>query len=501
MRIELLTPEEMSDLDRRAIASGPLDGYALMQNAGAAVVAEILAHFPTSRPIGIVCGPGNNGGDGYVVARLLAERGLEVSLFADEAPPEGSDAARARKACPLVPVPFSRFDAEAHGLVVDALFGAGLARPVEGAEARLIEAVRAAALPVVAIDLPSGVSGATGKPLGVAFEARLTVTFVARKPGHLLLPGRQLCGQLVVADIGIHASVIDEAGISLWENGPAVWKRLYPGVRVDAHKYSRGHVAVISGGAASTGAARLAARGAARAGAGAVTVLSPAGALPVNAMHLTSIMLARGETADELVDFCRTRKPATAVLGPGAGTGERTREFACRLLLNVEGLKGLVLDADAITAFAGDPETLFSMLKASAVESVLTPHEGEFLRLFPDLGDALDRSKVERARQAAERSGATVVLKGADTVVAASDGRAVINSNGVSHLATAGSGDVLAGITASLMAQAMPAFEAACAAVWLHAEAGRLFGMGLIAEDLPEELPQVFKNLFPEPTG
>ncbi|WP_336071539.1 NAD(P)H-hydrate dehydratase [Nitratireductor rhodophyticola] len=498
MGLEILTPEEMGSVDRNAIAAGPLDGYGLMQNAGAVVAAAILERFAEAEGFLVLCGPGNNGGDGYVVARLLAERGLQVRLFAETEPAAGSDAARARRDCPVEPKPFSEFEPVERWLVVDALFGAGLSKPVEGREAAIIERVRTSGLPVVSIDLPSGVSGLTGKPLGTAFQADMTVTFFRKKPGHVLVPGRQMCGVLLVADIGIAETALVGAGCKTWENRPALWRAVLPEIGISAHKYSRGHVAVISGGATSTGAARLAARGAARAGAGAVTVLSPANALSVNAMHLTSIMLRRADTADELEAFIRDRAPSGAVLGPGAGTGERTRGFARSLLDQVDDVGGLVFDADAITAFRGDPETLFAMIKASAAQVVLTPHEGEFGRLFAGLEDAPEVSKVERAREAAMRSGAIIVLKGPDTVIAAPDGRAAINVNAAQHLATAGSGDVLSGIVAGLMAQRMPAFEAACAGVWLHAEAGGVFGRGLIAEDLPEMLPRVLQSQFPE---
>ncbi len=498
MRMVVLTPEEMGNVDRAAITAGPHDGYGLMRNAGAAVADLILERFSGAAGVAVLCGPGNNGGDGYVIARLLAERGVNVRLFADAAPQEDSDAARAREDCFVTPEALADFRPETGWLVLDALYGAGLSKPIAGIEAELIERVAAAGVPVVAVDLPSGLSGLTGKPLGSCFNADLTVTFFRKKPGHLLMPGRRLCGELVVADIGIAETALASMDIALWENGPALWRDGVPAVEIDAHKYVRGHVAVVSGGGASTGAARLAARGAARAGAGAVTVLSPANALSVNAMHLTSIMLRKAEAVDELIAFLDERKPTAAVLGPAAGTGERTRSFALGFLERDEGLKGLVLDADAITAFSDTPDALFEAVRSSVIATVLTPHEGEFARLFGDLAADASMSKVERARAAAERSGAVIILKGADTVVACPDGRAAINTNGSRFLATAGSGDVLCGIVASHLAQGMPVFEAASAGVWLHAEAGGMFGRGLIAEDLPEMLPHVFQALFPD---
>ncbi len=495
MHLEIVTPEEMGRVDRAAIADGPLAGYCLMRHAGATVAGEILARYAEAEGVFVLCGPGNNGGDGYVVARLLVERGLRVRVFAEAKPVASGDASRALEDCPVEAEPFTAFQPTRGWIVVDALFGAGLKRPLEGRAAEIVARVSSSGLPVVAIDLPSGVCGVSGKPLGAALSAEVTVTFFRKKPGHLLVPGRQMCGDLVVADIGIADSALDTVGRALWENQPALWREAVPKLCVSAHKYSRGHVAVISGGATSTGAARLAARAAARAGAGAVTMLSPTNALSINAMHLTSIMLRKADTIGELQAFLAHRSPSGVVLGPGAGTGERTRSFARALLHQANDASGLVFDADALTAFSDKPDMFFGMIKGSAAQVVLTPHEGEFSRLFPGLEDAPAISKVQRAREAARRSGATIVLKGPDTIVAAPDGRGAINANATPHLATAGSGDVLSGIAASLLAQGMPAFEAACAAVWIHAECGRSFGPGLIAEDLPEMLPKVLQGL------
>jgi len=489
----LLSPAEMADADRRAVAVGPFDGGGLMEQAGRAVFREILARFPAAARFDVLCGPGNNGGDGYVVARLLAETGLSVTVWRADDVRKGTDAAQAAVRWVGEMRPLEEFRPGIDAVVVDALFGAGLSKPLSGANAAAVETCTAAGATVVAIDLPSGVSGATGHVLGTAFQAVLTVTFFRRKPGHLLYPGRALCGELVVADIGIPASVLDEIRPATFENGPALWQSALPRPAVDAHKYARGHVAVFSGGQFQTGAARLSALAAARAGAGAVTVLSPADALAVNAAHLTSIMLARAEGPAEARAFISERRVAAAVIGPGFGVGEGLRALVRALLAGHEGC-GLVLDADAITVFAKAPGDLFAATAGRPV--VLTPHEGEFGRLFPDLAADPDASKLDKARAAASRAGTVVVYKGPDTVIAAPDGRAAINANGSPWLATAGSGDVLAGMIAGLMAQKMPAWEAACAAVWMHAEAGRRFGPGLIAEDLPGLLPEILRELF-----
>jgi hydroxyethylthiazole kinase-like uncharacterized protein yjeF len=497
MSFELLTPEEMQEADRRAIAAGPLDGYGLMLRAGGAVADVVLERFPAAERVEVLCGPGNNGGDGYVVARLLAERSVPVSIWATDQPRKGSDAERAAAECPIRPQPLEAFRGSPNGIVVDALYGAGLTRPLDGAAEAAVRRVDALGLPVVAVDVPSGVSGETGHVLGVAFSADLTVTFVRKKLGHLLYPGRKRCGELIVADIGVSDDVVVELDASTFENAPGLWRGVLPSPSVDTHKYRRGHVGVFSGGPASTGAARMAAMGAARVGAGAVTLLSPANAIEVNAAHLTSTILRKTESLDDVMDFVTDREPQALVFGPGLGFHAKVGRFAIEMieaLVNADLL--IVFDADAITGFAAQPDAFVAALgRSRGIHAFLTPHEGEFARLFPDIAADRALSKLQKARMVAKRSGCTVVYKGPDTVIASPDGRAAINTNGTPLLATAGSGDVLAGFIAGLAAQGMPAFEAACAAVWMHAEAARAFGPGLIAEDLPQSVVPILRNI------
>ena len=506
--LALLTPDDMALADRLTIAAGDVDGYGLMRRAGAAVAREVLARFPGAAGFDVLCGPGNNGGDGYVVARLLAEAGAQVRVFADAAPKPGSDAARAAADCPLSALPLSAFEADPRHITIDALYGAGLSRALP--EGAIRAAWRCAGAggkrSVVSIDLPSGVAGGSGHVANLAFDAGLTVTFARRKPGHLLMPGRAFCGEVVVADIGIGDAAVMAAGPRCVENAPALWRDHLIPPPDDTHKYRRGHVAVFSGGPASTGAARLAAMAAARAGAGAVTVLSPAASMSVNAAHLTSIMLAQVDSAGEADIFVRERKAKAAVIGPGFGVGQTLRDLTLALLAAVEQTRvgagtlegGVVVDADAITAFAQEPEPLFEAATAFTRRPalVLTPHHGEFSRLFPDIAAQDALSKVDMARRAAERSHAIVVYKGADTVIAAPDGYAAINANGAPWLATAGSGDVLSGLIASLLAQGVAPFEAACAGVWIHAEAGARAGPGVVAEDLPQAVVPVIQELL-----
>ena len=494
--MEVLTTAEMERADRLTIAAGT-PGFALMLSAGQAV-AEAAMDLAEEGPILVVAGRGNNGGDGFVAAAELAARGREVSviLLCERDSLQG-DAASAARGWKYPVLPFNPQAIGRPALIIDALFGAGLNRPVKGEPHEMIEAINANGAPVLSVDLPSGINGTTGAVMGVVISAIETVTFFRRKPAHLLLPGRIHCGRVRVADIGIDANVLGEIQPQTFENIPAFWRPSFPVPRVDGHKYSRGHAVVVSGGMASTGAARLSARGALRAGAGLVTLASPRDALAVNASALSAVMVHAVDTAVEFAELLTDKRLNACVIGPGAGVGERTRDF---VLSALSAKRDLVLDADALTSFADAPDHLFEAIKASHdPQIVLTPHEGEFPRLFSDISNKHPlRSKLERVRAAAERSGAVVLLKGPDTVVASPDGRATIAANAPPWLATAGAGDVLSGMIAGMLAQGVQAFEAAAIGVWMHGEAAREAGPGLIAEDLPEVLPAVFRRLYDE---
>jgi hydroxyethylthiazole kinase-like uncharacterized protein yjeF len=492
--MEVLTTTEMERADRLAITAGT-PGFALMMSAGQAV-AEAAMALVEEGPIMVVAGRGNNGGDGFVAAAELAARGREVSviLLCERDSLQG-DAALAARGWKYPVLPFNPQAIGKPALIIDALFGAGLNRPIKGDPLEMIEAVNANGAPVLAVDLPSGINGTTGAVMGAAINAVETVTFFRRKPAHLLMPGRKHCGRVRVADIGIDAQVLEEIAPRTFENVPQSWQKSFPVPDIDGHKYARGHAVVLSGELASTGAARLAARGALRAGAGLVTVASPRDALAVNAVALTAVMVRPVDTVVEFADMVSDRRLNSIVIGPGAGVSARTRDLVHTAL---SAKRGLVLDADALTSFAEAPERLFEAIKAAEdAHVVLTPHEGEFPRLFSDISNKHPgRSKLERVRDAAERAGAVVLLKGPDTVVASPDGRASIASNAPPWLATAGAGDVLAGMIAGMLAQGVPSFEAACIGVWMHGEAASEAGPGLIAEDLPEVLPAVFRRLY-----
>jgi hydroxyethylthiazole kinase-like uncharacterized protein yjeF len=522
----LLTNSEMAEADRLTIAGGT-PGALLMEQAGAAVASEAALLAPRNGRIAVFCGPGNNGGDGFVAARLLAAQGfpVELGLLGARDHLQG-DAALAAWNWTGDIYRIEDIDLDAADLAIDALFGAGLARDLDGPAKtvvlRLNEWTWRTKRPILAVDVPSGIDGSSGQIRGAAINAARTVTFFRRKPGHVLLPGRTHCGGTAVADIGIDARVLPAIAPKTFANGPALWRESFPIPCVNGHKYARGHAMVVSGGLAHTGAARLAARGALRGGAGLVTVATPSEALCVHAAALTAIMTRVCDGPDDLTKLLADRRKNALVMGPGLGVGENTRALV-RAALNNDGDSGappraVVLDADALTSFADDAYGLARLIRRSGKAVALTPHDGEFARLFgevsiddesrwarlvpnrqtvPSLLAALhSASKLDRARAAAALSGAAVILKGPDTVAAHPDGFASIAEDLPPWLATAGSGDVLAGITGGLLAQAMPLFEAASAAVWLHGAAARHFGFGLIAEDIPENLPPVLQALF-----
>jgi ADP-dependent NAD(P)H-hydrate dehydratase / NAD(P)H-hydrate epimerase len=512
----LLTADEMRQAEQRAIAGG-IASLTLMERAGVAVADEAAKMVRPGARIAVLCGPGNNGGDGFVAARVLAGRGFKVRLacLVPVALLKGDAALMAAKWTGAVEplelavehLPLGIPDEV--DLVIDAIFGIGFNRAFDQTMIKVSMALSNAQVhnqvhnrpPILSVDVPSGVDGTSGaivgaSPDGNAIRATRTVTFVRKKTGHLLLPGRAYAGEIIVADIGIEKNLV-EVNAKAVSNSPTLWEQFYPFPSLESHKYKRGHAVVVSGPAHATGAARLSARGALRVGAGLVTVASPPDAVAANAAHLTAIMLAPFDGARGLAEILSDGRRNAVLIGPGAGVS-----LATRLLVQValEFDAACVLDADALTSFTLDQDDdaepvvnhLFSLLAENPQRHVvMTPHEGEFKRLFGDLAG----SKLDRARRAAEISGAVVVLKGADTVIAHPDGRAAINGNAPPWLATAGSGDVLAGMIAGLLAQGMTGFDAACAAVWLHGECANEFGIGLIAEDLPEMLPKVLATL------
>jgi len=506
----LLTAAQMRAIETAAICGGSISGLELMERAGQGVVEALRAAWPDRtdgpRRAAVLAGPGNNGGDGYVVARLLAERGWHVSLFALGDParlPPDAAANRARWQALGGAQPLEAFDpaGDPPDLLVDALFGAGLARPVAGLEAlagfTALAADDAVPTRIVAVDAPTGLCMDSGRPLGRALFAHLTVSFHRYRTGHFLAEGPRHCGSLALADIGLSDAGQPAAWLVAGQAGPLAKHPWH-------HKYGYGHALVLAGGPGRGGAARLAARAALRVGAGLVTLACPAAALTENAARLDAVMTRAVEGARDLEALLADPRLSAVCLGPGLGTGERTRALVATA---ARAGRGLVLDADALTAFAGRAQELFSLTHPRCV---LTPHGGEFARLFPDIAERLaaepDRgpafSRLDATRMAAERAGAVVLLKGPDTVIAAPGGPALIHAaaydRAVPWLATAGAGDVLAGLISGMLARGIVPASAAAQAAWLHAEAARAFGPGLIAEDLPEALPGVLARLLAE---
>lgn len=509
---ELLASAQMRAIEQAAMDAGRTTGAGLMDRAARGVVAAIFDRWPALRAAPhravILAGPGNNGGDGYVVGRLLVWAGWQVAAFAT-APPATPDAIAARMAFAqaggsLPDRPLDWDDLADAPLVIDAMFGAGLARDVAPGIWGMLSMAQERGCPLVAIDIPSGLCADSGRirsPSGwINGPVDLTVTFQRPRPGHHLEPAASFCGTLVVADIGLHRELDALLRGPLGDDVVDLTRAEGPLAKDGGHKYAHGHALILAGGPGEGGAARLSARGALRIGAGLVTVACPLSALAENAARLDTIMLRPLHDGAALSRLLEDRRYNALCLGPGIGL-DRARDLTPVALRSG---RPVVLDADALSAWEGRPDALFALLHDRCV---LTPHGGEFRRLFPDLAARLAApagmgpaySKVDATRDAARRAGCTVLFKGPDTVIATPRGRADINSahydRAAPWLATAGSGDVLAGFITGLLARGFPADQAARSAAWLHVACARAFGPGLIAEDLPEALPQVFRAL------
>ena len=487
LRLALLSNEEMTRADEKAAKAG-IDSLHLMEQAGRAVADAIIRLYPAQPKTLILCGPGNNGGDGYVVARLLAEAGWEVTT-ASAVPPEKlkGDAATNRKLWQGEDKTLNDWRAEDYGLITDALFGAGLTRAIEGDFKQALQKAGESQRPLIAVDMPSGVSGSTGQVLGYAPQVTHTITFCRKKPGHLLYPGRALCGEVRLAPIDIPDKVIEEINPHVFENDPALWQLPKPGAQ--SHKYKRGYGLIACGPLHQTGAARLAANACLRAGAGIVKIAAPKSAVIVLANHETEVMILPCEDDQAFAALLKEPRLSAICIGPGLGLNDRAENW---LKAALACGKNMVLDADALTLLARENLT-------PPQDTILTPHEGEFERLFPGLLEK-SQTRLEAAQTAAQKLKSIIVLKGADTIIAAPDGqgraKARINTSGTPWLASAGSGDVLAGIITSLLAQGMNGFDAASAGVFLHGKAAEAAGPYLIASDLIENLPQTMAGII-----
>lgn len=477
----LLDTASARAIDKAAIAAG-IPEIELMERAGAAATAAILSHWG-ERPALVLTGPGNNGGDGFVIARLLSEAGWPVRVAGMKQRDQLSGAAALAAARWTGVIEDLKPEALAGAeLVVDALFGIGLGRPLDGVVRAVVEAVNDGSAPVVAVDIASGVDSDSGAILGVAIEAELTVTFFRRKPGHLLLPGRDLAGEIVVSDLGVADSIYASIPAAIFANAPELWRDAFPWPTAGSHKYTRGH-AVVLGGTRMTGAARLAAHAAQRVGAGLVTIAADPSVVSLYAAWRADLLISAVATPQDFVDLLSDKRLNAVLLGPGSGADARlTAAIGAALDAGVS----LVLDADAMRILA-EPNGLLKRLNGRVL---MTPHEGEFQRVF-----GAPAPRLPAALKAAAQTGATVLLKGSDTVVATPDGKVVINSGAPPELATAGSGDVLAGLAVGLLANRLSPTLAALIACWLHGKAAALFGPGLVAGDLPETIPSALTIL------
>lgn len=488
---ELLTPEQMSTADALTIKRG-IAGIELMQCAGEFVFEVLRKHFPNVKNVLVVAGIGNNGGDGFILTDLLKknEYDVDLSIIGDDTKISG-DARLAFEKIIKDVSPINDPDFNAYDLIVDGIFGAGLKREIKGHYADVIDAINSSSTHVLAIDLPSGINGQTGQISGWAIKAQATATFFRYKPGHILYPGRDLCGEIYLGQIGISKKVFNQISPTLHLNTPALWQDRYPILMTTGHKYSRGHTLSVSGELDKSGAARLMAKAALRIGSGVVTIACPLETMAAHAARTDAIMLTKLNNERELSNILNDKRINAVCVGPGLAPNKWTRE---RVTIILSTDKSVVLDAGALSAFSDQPNALFDMIWGRSSPTILTPHDGEFARLFPELVSIDD--KVKRTKYASVKSGATIVLKGADTVIAKGTDQAAISNNAPPWLATAGSGDVLCGIIAGLLAQGMAEFDASCAGVWFHGEAGIQAGPGLISSELEQALKTVIKNIY-----
>lgn len=486
--IELLTPKQMNEADHLTIEGG-VPGIQLIQSAGDVLLMAVHSHFANAHDVLIVSGIGNNGGDGFVLAERLANSGRNVSVtILGDASDISGDAKLAYDAMPDTIKYDDHPNYDNYDLIVDAIFGAGLCREIKGIYAEAVSQINTSPTKVLSVDLPSGINGATGHILGCAVQADVTATFFRKKPGHILCPGRFYCGEIALGQIGIQNAVLDEIAPACYLNAPHLWLDNYPFPDPLGHKYDKGHALAISAGLEKSGAARLMAKASLRIGAGLVTIACPQDTLSAHAARTDAIMLSPMDGLNDLLSDARIN---SICLGPGLDPDVHTRQLV-EDVLKLD--KSIVLDAGALTAFSNKPDDLFSAIGSRAAPTILTPHDGEFARLFPEIDKSI--GKIDQAKVAANLAGATIILKGPDTVIAEPNGRIAVSNNAPAWLATAGSGDVLCGMISGLLAQGMPEFEAACAAVWFHGEAGNISGPGLISSELELALKIAIQNFY-----
>jgi len=482
----ILTNEEMAEADQMTIASG-VPSIELMENAGKAVFNNIP--IKNIDRVLLLIGPGNNGGDGFVVARLLIEIGISVDIFFYNNGKISNDCKINKDKIDSQSFISEIRNYSSYSYVIDALFGTGFTRKIPSQLEKIFSIVKKNKIPVYAIDIPSGINGNSSIVNGDCLECVKTITFFNKKKCHYLYPGKNFCGEVIVEDIGIKTDVFKEMMPKIRNNNPELWIKEFPFPSSFDHKYSRGLLIINCGPIYKTGAARLAGRSAMRVGAGAVKLICDDEAAKVLEPQISVELISVVKEKNEIQQIFKDRKVSSILVGPGNGVNDETKS---RTLLALAFVKHVVIDADAITCFEKNPKELFV---DTYPHTILTPHEGEFRRLFGDEIASIE-DKVVKTVEASKLAGSIVVLKGADTIIANPEGQAVINSSEAPYLATAGSGDVLAGIIASLVGDnKMSAFNAACAGTWIHSKLGELIGAGLIAEDLIDNIPLIIKKL------
>ena len=485
---QLVTKNTMLTVEKKYISQNNIKSYDLMKKAGSAFAKIIIGNFPKSKVL-FICGKGGNGGDGLISACILKKKGWPVSFVLTDIPKNLSkDTSKALDKLKLSPQNFSDLKIKSFDLIVDAIFGIGISRKITGIEKSIISKINSSKVPIIAIDIPSGVNSDTGEIMGVATNCSFTVTFSRAKIGNILLPGYKNNGHLKIVNIGIPNSYFSKYKPEILTNIDKIWKNKIIFPKIDAHKYLRGYTLIIGGPKSMTGASRLAALAAQRAGSGIVVVAVSKNSENIYFSSLTSQIIKSYRNLKEFRSILDDPRINSIVIGPGLGQGKKT---ISKMKIIFERKRRAVIDADAISSFQNNIDLLKKITSGSDI--VYTPHEGELLKLFPNIkGNA-----IEKSIYAANNLNSTFVLKGPNTLVSnKKTDKIIVNIPGARWLATAGSGDILAGIIGALMATGVESFTSAGLGVYIHSESGKVGGPGMIAEDLINIMPSILKKLL-----
>ena len=483
-RSEIFLSEEMKRYEKLNFIKKSC--YFFMENAGYDVFKFIEENFTNKQSIIVLCGPGNNGGDGFVVARHLLERGYKTRVYTFKNTNKyKGDALKALKNFKGVTKKISFFKLEKNTLIVDALFGIGLKRDIKGKLKKIFKLINKSNNPVVSIDIPSGISSNNGEILGAAIKANFTLTFHRKKLGHILSYGKKFSGKLIVTDIGFSVKKMKSRFL---ENSPHLWIKYFPWKKSSDHKYSRGRVVIYGGKKEFTGATILSSQAALRTGSGSVKIICSKNTLQIYSLKFPSVLKKEINDICELKKFLSKEKITSMLIGPGSGSNKKIMEITKLILRKV---KYVVLDADALTCFKNDLESLYNLLDKN---KIITPHLGEFHKIFPKISKKL--SNIDKVLKATKLIKSNIVLKGPSTIITSYDKKIIINNHSSSELAVIGSGDVLSGLIVSLIGKnKMSPFLSGCAATWLHGDIALNYGKGLIAEDMIKGISGALKRL------